>query len=266
MLSDYNIEALIGGLLVLASYLYAAFWAFNIRKGLTVKLYRNQALGIGLVAIGLAFFAAVFDQLIPSTGFGSEVANFITFALLFFATLPLFYWTDQSLQAAQQSDPLERDQFHWSKVRKILWIILCVGLITDVTLDTTSMIVCTFPTLSSASYPCPAPNFAPGLFGVLGIVFFFAIWGIPLTTSAILLPFAWRRSNDITFRRHLKWFAIAAISLGFSTVSAGYLSSMNNMISLAIPDVLYLLTGYFLFRSARAVVPLYRFKDKTNIA
>jgi hypothetical protein len=268
MSSSYDIEILIGGIAILAVYGYATFWAFNIRKGLTVKLYRNQALGIGLVGIGLVYFSFVFDNLINFVVPAGGISDAIGFGALFFATLPLFYWTDQSLQAARQSDPLERDQFHWSKVRKILWIVLCAGLITDVSFDTVTAIVCTFPTLSSKSYSCPGPGvFAPpgpfGLFDILGIGFIFAIFGIPLASSAILLPFAWRKSNDITFRRHLKWFALAAISLGFSFSGLLLSITLNNaFVSSGIQDALFLLSGYFLYRSARAVIPLYTFKEE----
>jgi len=252
MPSSYDIEVLIGGIAVLAVYGYAAFWAFNIRKGLTVKLYRNQALGIGLVGISLAYFTYAFDSLanfvipLPTTTASTEtVASGISFALILFAVLPLFYWTDQSLQAARQSDPLERDQFHWNRVRFFLWIAILFTLVIG--------LFGTYTEVTSSS----------GLIFIIVIISVLIEWGIPLASSAILLPFAWRRSYDLTFRRHLKWFALAAISLGLSFVWF-LLSSppSNEYVSSGIQFSFLLISGYFLYRSARAVVPLYAFKGQ----
>lgn len=36
---------------------YAAYWAFSIRRALALGLYRSQALGIGLVAVGYYLFS-----------------------------------------------------------------------------------------------------------------------------------------------------------------------------------------------------------------
>lgn len=252
MPSSYDIEVLIGGLAILAAYGYAAFWAFNIRKGLTVNLYRNQALGIGLVSIGLAYFSFAFDKLLDFviTLLGN-LGNDIGFGLLFFATLPLFYWTDQSMQAAMQSDPLERDQFHWIKVRRILWTVLLISLI-GLTID---------DIISYRLAPSQSEIMGPMLLVVIAIL---AIWGIPLASSAILLPFAWKRSSDVTFRSHLKWFALAAIMLGLGMVSLLWVGGAlddNAFIPSGIQFVLLLLSAYFLYRSARAIVPLYSFKQ-----
>ncbi len=254
MLSSYDIEILIGGLANLAAYGYAAFWASNIRRGLTVKLYRNQALGIGLVSIGLAFFTIAFAAkgqfLLRFIGTKFILADDISFGILFFATLPLFYWTDQSLQAARQSDPLERDQFHWSIVRRILWIVISIcliGLVISVTAAGVQNCDCM---VGPQNLIIPAT---------------LANWGIPLASSAILLPFVWRRSNDITFRRHLKWFALSAILLGLSFVwlgTFGLIIPLNAYLASGGQYILVLLSAYFLYRSARAIVPLYSFKEK----
>jgi len=246
MLSDYDVEVLIGGLAVLAVYGYAAFWAFNIRRGLTVKLYRNQTLGIGLVAIGLAYFSFVFDKLL-SFVVTSSLGTDIGFAIL---PLVLFYFTDQSLRAARESDPLERDQFHWSKLRIVLWIAILISLIiTGNLVSPTSGLV----------------------FAIVDVATAFIALGIPLASSAILLPLAWTRSSDITFRRHLKWFGLSAISIGLCFVWAlltppggvpGVFVISNAFVSLSGEFVFLLLSAYFLYRSARAVVPLYSFKEK----
>ncbi len=253
MPSSYDIEVLIGGLAVLAAYGYAAFWAFNIRKGLTVNLYRNQALGIGLVSIGLAYFSFAFDKLLDFvTTLLGNLGNDIGFGLLFFATLPLFYWTDQSMQAARQSDPLERDQFHWIKVRRIIWTVLLISLI-GLTID---------DIVSYRLAPSQSEIMGPMLLVVLATL---AIWGIPLASAAILLPFAWKRSSDVTFRSHLKWFALAAIMLGLGMVSLFWVGDAlddNAFIPSGIQFALLLLSAYFLYRSARAVVPLYSFKQE----
>jgi hypothetical protein len=254
MLSSYDIEILVGGFLVLAVYGYAAFWGFNIRKGLMVKLYRNQALGIGLVGVGLAYFTFAFDGLVNFANFGN-VGNGIAFALVFFAPLPLFYWTDQSLRAARQSDPLERDQFHWRRAGKILWIVIWIALVYNLLWDIYSYYV------PSAQYYVPSLENSTGLLSLGTTIAAFASFGIPLASSAILLPFAWRRSYDLTFRRHLKWFALAAISLGFSFVWLLLFSPLSSDF-LLVQYALLLLSGYFLYHSARAVIPLYTFQDE----
>jgi len=253
-LSDYDLEVLFGGFAVLAMYGFAAFWAFNIRKGLTVKLYRNQALGIGLVGIGLAYFSYGLDglvSLLPTASLGN-LGNSIGFALFFFTPLPLFYWTSQSLQAARQSDPLERDQFHWSRVRIVLWMAIFIAL--------TIIVVYDFLDISISSIPA------------------FVELGVPLVSAAILLPFARRRSSDITFRRHLKWFGLAAISLLLSIVWLLLFASISGpcfltkaclasapliaFISSGGQFILLLISGYFLYRSVRSIVPLYSFTEK----
>jgi hypothetical protein len=98
---------------------------------------------------------------------------------------------------------------------------------------------------------------------ILDVVAPFYTYGTPLpiipflvavVSGALLLPIAGRRTKDIAFRRHLKWFGafflILLISYPFS-VSDGLI------IPLLIWTVIVLVGGYCLYRSTRSLVIVY---------
>ena len=165
--------------------LYAAYWAFGIRRALAVRIYRRQALGIGLVATSFAIL-----DLEQAVGFSNIPVladnGFVFIATLFIVFLILFYWIDTTMISARRSDPLLRDSLHWSKVRILIWGVLIALTVTDVIL------------------------FA------LGIATTFELL-VPLilvpVSGAVSLSVGVRRSKDIMFHKHLKWFAIFTILL-----------------------------------------------------
>ena len=216
----------IGGLLVAISFmfLYPAFWAFKIRRALAVRLYRNQALGIGLISV--AFLAAVFD----------DTGTTYSFALLL-----IFYWIDVSFLAARRSDPLLRDTLHWSKLRIILW---ALGII------------------SVAAWISGIPPI-----DTIGKIFVATL--IPASGVA-LIAVALRRSRNPTLSRNLAWFGLfamtqlvtLAVAVTFAVTDGtggaedffleGYfLFALARFLGLA-------LGGFFLYKSARSLVPLNR--------
>src|SRR5271155_839438 len=126
MASSSGIFAIVAAVATLLVLLYGAYWAFEIRRALSVRLYRNQALGIGILAVsvGLAqfyFTGSTFYGWRPELSFGS---------ILFFA-LTLLYWTNTSVRAARQSDPLLRDVFRWSRLRLSLLALIIAAVVYD---------------------------------------------------------------------------------------------------------------------------------------
>ena len=224
-------------------YGYAAFWAFNIRKGLKIRLYRSQALGIGLVSISLAYFTfaidGAVDSLVPQFGF-----LFYGPIGIFYAILPLFYWADVSLLAAQESDPLGRQYFHWKRLRLILWAFVAI----------TELEVTISGILNLQQFIIPS----------IGPIFIFAALGIPLVAPAILLPSVTRRSKDLTLRNHLKWFGLAAIFLvlSFGMLLLAYaVLNAGDLVASGLQFACLVLSAYCLYRSSKAIVPIYTFAE-----
>src|SRR2546427_6227649 len=90
--------------------LYAAYWAFAIRRALAGPLYRNFALSLGVVCVifGLAVFGLV--NLLPSVGSTiSEVENNIIY---FTIISVIFAFMDSAIRVARRSDPLLRSILH----------------------------------------------------------------------------------------------------------------------------------------------------------
>ncbi len=216
-ISNAEVTAIGHGIAVLIE-LYAAYWALNIRHALAVKVYRRQALGIGLVAISFAILD--FEQVLSSVIIPSLGGNgFIFFGTVFLVSLILFYWIDSSMISARRSDPLLRDSLHWSKLRILLWILIVAWYLIDVILLTLN----------------PTPSVL-----LLGPVIL-----VPLS-GALSLSVVSRRSKDIAFRRHLKWFAVFTVLLFFIIPLGANIASY----ALIFP------AGYSLYRSARSLAPL----------
>ncbi len=225
MLSSIDINSIGHGIAGLIE-LYAAYWAFGIRRALAVRIYRRQALGIGLVAIGFAILdleqtVSIFDIAVL------EDSGLLFIATLFIVFLILFYWIDASMISAKRSDPLLRDSLHWSKLRILIWIVLLAWTGTDIL-----------------------------LFG-LGIILTFELL-VPLVlvpiSGAVALSTAVRRSNDITFHKHLKWFAIFTILLALIVPLT---APSTPSLALSIAQFAFIFpAGYSLYRSARSLVPL----------
>ena len=130
MLSSTEINSIGHGIAVLIE-IYAAYWAFGIRRALAVNIYRSQALGIGLVAVSFAilvFESVIRVFIIPLT----QHYSFISLVILFIVFLVLFYWIDATMISARRSDPLLRDSLHWSKLRILPWIVIVAWVIIDI--------------------------------------------------------------------------------------------------------------------------------------
>ncbi len=213
---------------------YACYWGLSIRRALAIRLYRNQAMGIGLIS---ATFGLVTTFTYASNGTTFELAP------LFVAVM--FYWIDASVLASRRTDPLLRDTIHWKRIRIGLWAVLDV------------LIAGYFAALI---YSLATGTLSPFLYIDPLIIL------IPFVSAIVTLPIVSRRSKDTSLRRHLKWFALfgACALVGILvTFLLGYISGTT----IATPPSLYTNTpimagatigGYCLYRSAKSLVPLNR--------
>jgi hypothetical protein len=206
-----------------AIYGYGTFWAFRIRRALAVRIYRNQALGIGLVALG--WILILFDNLL--------VTAYIPFFIINISVdIVLFYFVDASVLAGRRYDPLLRDTLRWSKLRIVLWILnfavaaIVISLVTYYQITTGN-----------------EPQFMQVYGGYLLVYVIQPVSLIALAITAL-------RSRDKLLRVQVAWFgAFLAAVLLIVDVSRVANSDAGVFIGLW-------LGGYCLFRSARSLVPL----------
>jgi hypothetical protein len=206
-------------------WVYAIYWAFSIRHLLSAKLFRNQALGIGLVAlVWLAFNAAFYIE-----------NNFLEKTLLSLAVLVTFYWVDSSILASRKSDPLYRNIIHWSRLRLALWPALII------------FVAILFPFWQLVNTANSMLGRTAPLFPVLVL---FALGFELLASGTIFLLAAAVRSKDRTLRRHLFWFGLFVMCFFGSIILWG-------LTGLVVFNVLAYLGGsYCVYRSAKSLAPI----------
>ncbi len=216
---------------------YAAYWAFSVRRGQAVSLYRRQALGVGLVAIADAMMFAyigTFFALLARPGPGQDPI-FPLITSVFQVTL--FYWIDATVLAARRSDPLLRDTLHWRQLRKLLWVLV--------------IIFASYQPIVVPAKLSSVPLLAS--LGWIGAGLASTISGIVALTLSIL------RSKDPTLRRTIKWFGLFIASSASPFVNL-FLGPPESLILISVSS---LVGGYFLYRSARSLVPLNRLTLET---
>jgi hypothetical protein len=235
MESNPGIVAVVAAVVVLLVLCYGAYWAFEIRRALAVRLYRSQALGIGLLSlsVGLAqlfYTGSIFYGWAPELSFAS---------ILFFA-LALLYWTNTSVGAARQSDPVLRDTFHWSRLR----LVLLASIIVPVVYDSANIL---YNVLSGHGVTATATGF-------LAITFEIPVL-VPIVAAAIILPVIGLRSKDPVLRKHLLWFGFfAVLLLTFIKVLSSLFA--DPLQAILMQDLGLLLGGYCIYKSAKSLVPL----------
>ena len=220
-----------------AVFLYAAYWAFTIRRALAVRIYRNQALGVGLIS--LTWIIVFINYVVVSVLLG-YVAYTVVDVLVWANFL---YFIDASVLDGRQSDPLLRDTLHWRSIRPWVWGIFIATALVSIA--------------ASAYYV----NVTGGDFSTLS----------PLVTNFLLSPYSWlvgliglvalpttaAKSKDPLLRRQLVWFmgfivAIGAVTLGNIVSASAYAASSLGPLLFA-----FLLAGGFcLYKSAKSLVPL----------
>ncbi len=221
---------------LLLAYLYAAYWAFNIRRALAVGIYRRQALGIGLVA-------ASFMPLLVSSLLNLVPAGFYLVPL-FAAFMILFYWIDASALAARVSDPLFRDTLHWSKLRILLWAL------NTITVGSALSVILYVWVSGNTGFFSPIPA-AIGYF-IVGTPEF-----VTIISGAVFLPIIAQRSKDMTLRKHFRWFGLF-VAFVFLLFPLGSLTANDPFLMTLSFFVALLWGGYCLYKSARSLVPLNR--------
>lgn len=230
---------------------YDAFWAYRIRSALFVRLYRNQALGILILTIAFAlifiFSAPAVPLLIgtPSAAIKSPLLIFlIAFEISITGSfLTLFYFLDYSILIARRTDPLLRDTFNWRKARVALWIIL-------IALEALG-----FAHFIGILYNINLPAVASLFSDLVPVIFIILVGGILLPVSAL-------RSRDRTLRRHLEWFGLF-VFLAYAGLIPGDIVGANTL-TLLVTDLIWLASGYCIYRSVKSLVPLNKLSIKTE--
>jgi hypothetical protein len=220
----------IGSCILLICF-YAMYWSFDIRHGLSSKIYRNQALGMALIALVLALF----DFLVLMAGLDLNPVLNVTLGQGIIGTslgslvvVVLAYWIDVSIRATQRSDPLLRDPLQWKYVRWILWgMVFVFEIINEL-----------FYIFLPRSAISPSAVFSGGG----GVTILIAIF-----SGIVYIPLSLRVSPDKIIRSHFLWFVLFLISVfvGFFAI---------NRLAVHFGTALAVLFGsYCVYRSARAL-------------
>jgi len=235
-------------------FAYAAYWAFVIRRSLAIRLYRNQALGIGMVALSWGVTGLVFLVLSSFSILFTTHNPFRNASLsAYIALLAVYYWTDASTLASRRSDPQLRNTLHWNKLRRYLWVAEVIS--------TTVVIAAGFGLGFS---PMGLTKVASS--SVIDSVLFTIVYSLPFLltglSSVAVLPLISRRSGDVYLRSHLRWFGIFCIFLLFAfvinrAVSATPLGQIEYLIPIIFASSLAV-GAYCLYKSAKSLVPLNR--------
>jgi hypothetical protein len=239
--------------------LYPAYWAFDIRHVLNSRLYRNQAFGLGLFSLVLII------AILPTPAPGSAgIIGSNAFLLGYFLITSVFWlgvinFVDASALVSRRLDPLLRDTIHWSKVRYAFWIIQG-SIVAYTLLAVTFAIVAKNSTLINEILQGNNNSFQSGA----GVPVALA-WVVTFGSLFVFVPIA-LRAKDPTLRSHLKWLAVfAAVALteifAYGALFIGTFSTsspVSGTAALAGNLLFFSITAYFLYRSAKALVPLNR--------
>jgi hypothetical protein len=219
-------------------YAFTVYWAFSVRRALSVPIYKRQAGGTG--ALALTIWASLYLTFVLS---GFSDLRLSDGAVVFAFTVPLlafFYFCDVTMSAARRADPLLRDTLGWSKLRIPLWIIISVsfGIIyvwTGYAIVDNNLIL--LNQLNLDAFPSVIMNLAFNYLILLPFV------GIIFVMGAVI-----RTKWDKVLRRHLIWVTIALILLFYG-------------FNINIPGtyvIVFLLVSYSLYRAARSLVSVDR--------
>lgn len=251
MPSEFDVAYVVGTVAVVSVLAIAGYTALGIRRTLANKSYRSQALGVGLIAGVLAVNLLnnlVYAYIPPNTPYDTINNNLgpIGTPLYVAFLFVLFYWIDESVLASRRADPRLRDTLRWSAVRKVMrpWVALSAIIVTVTFIAYEAM-----GNASSATGVPPA-FLAPFLLTI--------ILGVPIMGIA-LLPLCATRARDPLLRRQLYWFGAFAVAY----LAGGFLGGIPNQteaVLSTIPDSL--LAGFFLYLSAKALVPIYHFSSE----
>lgn len=217
--------------ILVAVFLYAAYWAFAIRRALVSRIYRSHALWLGVLCVVL--LTSVVVSLIPASGaVGTALSDVPVIAVI----LGFFAFADSTVPIARRSDPLLRDILSWNKLRVGGWFLIVLVEVFGLYIDLVG---------TSGS-----TGFGAGFGGLL----LFLIGAPPMLVGA-------RRSKDPNLRGSLKWFGMSLLFfigvLLVAIIESALGISNSDMSSIPYAAVL-VLVGYSLYRSARSLAPINR--------
>jgi hypothetical protein len=228
-----------GDLVPAAIGLYAAYWAFSIRRALAGRVYRNHALWLGAVCI-------VWEVGLPlnSISSNSMIINLALNLGLFFELAFVFAFIDSIIPVARRSDPLLRGILRWEKLRYVLW--------GDLGLAAIYLVLAAVDPLSENS----------GLGGAIG----FPLFLLPFIAGGPVVIIAAGRSKDHVLRGSLKWFGVVLLAFLFNALISFIEMFLFNIsqydASFSYPALAFvpgaILGAYALYRSARSLAPMNR--------
>jgi len=223
------------------TFAYTAYWAFNIRRALTVRVYRSHVLGVGLVSLG--WIVIFFDYVVVShfsyalfTGLDALVSG------------AFFYFIDASVLDGRVSDPLLRDTLHWGKIRRWVWVIFVIAAAVSI------YIAGYYSVLTGGTW------FTGGNISLVPLWVTFAGASlhvfVVIITGLVALPITAIRSRDPLLRKQLGWFA------GFAAVLA-VVGSVPTLFGVASTSTAYALpefvgqfaAAFCLYKSATSLIP-----------
>jgi hypothetical protein len=211
-------------------WIYAAYWAFDIRRALSTNLFRNQALGMGLVAIG---------WLLVNTAYSYGGTTGIAIGATGIALVLALYWIDSSIFAAQRTDPMQRNTMMWREVRWLVWP--AFGALFALTL--------------LIQFAPPLSAWQPVWLGTLGLPSFL----IPVVILAAVFAKSVMRSKDRTLRKHLRWFGLSFVGLFVTLFTTSLIvTGLGGTVSDATTVPAFTVFAYCIYRSAKSLAPLER--------
>jgi hypothetical protein len=227
---------------------YAAYWAFSIRRALAVPLYRRQAFGIGFIV--LAFWFAIGALIVPTGGPLAVGVTLGTFSF-YFLWITLFYWIDASVLASRRSDPLLRDTLFWSRIRIPLWIVNIISWVIPLSVTAYAAGVGNVPLLNQLNSGTFGNSIVDQAFSVIYNI----LPVLVLICGVVYLPaIGIRAKSDRSLRSHFMWFTVTIV--GLLALFFGLASASTAPVGHLAPALVFVLIGYSLYRSARALVPL----------
>ncbi len=239
-----DVETVIGVII----YLFAAYTAFTVRRGLVVPLYRSRALWLGVLAILWASFLLFFGRIYV---FGIDlqsphVAGFVYYAGVALPTLVvLLVWIDRTNSTLIRLDYRRKDILGWNRARLLYYA--------DIALFIAIFIIALGPAPGQGYYRMSFPHSVMSFIAAYGYLTF---W-IALAYGLCVLVVGSIRTRDLTHRNHAKWLGLSlgSLLLAFATPSN-------------LPAITYFfgcLFAYFWYRMARSLVPVNKLSPKASM-
>ncbi len=262
MLSSFDIANIIGAVAISAIFGFAIYTALGIRRTFSVGLYRDQALGVALIALIILvniLSNIIFSYIppnVPSDFLYSNVG--IIGEIAFLLWFPIFYyWIDNSELAARKSNPFLRDILHWQRVRVYLGPLIYTSIVSAGCVVVIQTIFFGVSPVSMVSEEAVPPNF-PLIVSILFQLIPSFILFIGLRVLAIIaLPIAAWQTRDPLLRKQIYWLGIFFILNFVGGALQGAI--LNPFEALLVLDAIVFLNGYCLYKSARSLVPTYSF-------